>query len=105
MPSNTIRIRASVNGGVTDVKSLINHPMTTGLQKNKKTGKIIPAHFIEQVTAELDGKQVFVANWSIGISTNPFLSFKVEGGKAGQSLKLSWVDNKGESDSITTKLS
>ncbi|OBS10190.1 thiosulfate oxidation carrier complex protein SoxZ [Acidihalobacter prosperus] len=105
MPSNTIRIRAKISGGVTDVKSLISHPMTTGLQKDKKTGKVIPAHFIEQVTAELDGKQVFVANWSIGISTNPFLSFKVEGGKPGETLKLSWVDNKGESDSTTTKLS
>lgn len=105
MPSNTIRIRATASNGIADIKTLINHPMITGLQKNKKTGKIIPAHFIERVTAELDGKVVFVANWGIGISTNPFLSFKVKGGKSGQTLKLSWVDNKGESDSITTKLS
>jgi sulfur-oxidizing protein SoxZ len=104
MPSNTIRIRAQVKGGTTDVKSLIKHPMETGLRKNK-AGKPIPAHFIEQVTAELNGKQVMLANWSIGISKNPFLSFKVMGGKVGDTLKLSWVDNEGESDSIETKLS
>jgi sulfur-oxidizing protein SoxZ len=78
--------------------------METGLRKNK-AGKPIPAHFIEQVTAELNGKQVMLANWSIGISKNPFLSFKVMGGKVGDTLKLSWVDNEGESDSIETKLS
>lgn len=104
MPSNTIRIRAKASGDITDVKSLIKHPMETGLRKNK-AGKIIPAHFIEQVTAELNGKQVLLANWSIGISQNPYLSFKVKGGKAGDTLKLSWVDNKGESDSIETKVS
>ncbi|WP_455384006.1 thiosulfate oxidation carrier complex protein SoxZ [Acidihalobacter prosperus] len=104
MPSNTIRIRAQVKGGTTEVKSLIKHPMETGLRKNK-AGKVIPAHFIEQVTAELNGTQVMLANWSIGISKNPFLSFKVKGGKVGDALKLSWVDNKGESDSIETKLS
>lgn len=105
MPSNTIRIRAKITDGITDVKTLISHPMTTGLRKNKKTGKKIPAYFIKRVTAEIDGKQVFIADWGIGISTNPFLSFKVKGGKSGQSLKLSWVDNKGKSDSKTTKLS
>lgn len=104
MPSNTIRIRAQVSGGTTEVKSLIQHPMETGLRKNN-AGKTIPAHFIEQVTAELNGTQVMLANWSIGISKNPFLSFKVKGGKAGDTLKLSWADNKGESDSIETKLS
>ncbi len=104
MPSNTIRIRAQVNSGTTEVKSLIKHPMETGLRKDK-AGKTIPAHFIEQVTAELNGTQVMLANWSIGISKNPFLSFKVKGGKAGDTLKLSWTDNKGEADSIETKLS
>jgi sulfur-oxidizing protein SoxZ len=104
MPSNTIRIRAQVKGGTTQVKSLIKHPMETGLRKNK-AGKVIPPHFIEQVTAELNGTQVMLANWSIGISKNPFLSFRVKGGKVGDTLKLSWVDNKGESDSIETKLS
>ena len=34
MPSNTIRIRAQVSGGTTEVKSLIQHPMETGLRKN-----------------------------------------------------------------------
>lgn len=101
MPSNTIRIRAQINGGITDVKALIRHPMSIKIVN----GKTIPVKFIEQVTAEINGKRVWLANWSSGVSKNPFLSFKVKGGKPGDTLKLGWVDNKGESDSIETKLS
>jgi len=101
----SIKIRAKVDGGVTTVKALISHPMDTGLVKDKKTGKLIPAHFIQEVTCEHNGKNVLTALWGAAISKNPYLSFKFKGAKAGDSLKLSWVDNKGESDSTETKIS
>ena len=105
MPTNTIRARAQVEGEVTVVKMLIRHPMDTGLIKNKQTGKIIPAHFIQEVDCEHNGKRVLTAYWSIGVSKNPYLSFKFTGGKPGDSLKISWVDNKGEHDALVTKIS
>ena len=43
MANKKIRIRAKVNGDVTEVKSLMSHPMDTGLAKDKKTGEKIPA--------------------------------------------------------------
>ena len=101
----SIKIRAKVDGDVTTVKALISHPMDTGLVKDKKTGKLIPAHFIQEVTCEHNGKNVLTALWGAAISKNPYLSFKFKGAKAGDSLKLSWVDNKGESDSTETKIS
>lgn len=104
MPSNTIRIRAKDTGGVTTVKALISHPMSTGLRKNKKTGKKIPAHFIQQVKCDYKGTAVMTADWGIGISKNPYLSFQFTGAKPGDSLTLSWVDNEGESDSKTVKI-
>jgi sulfur-oxidizing protein SoxZ len=79
--------------------------MDTGLVKDKKTGKVIPAHFIQEVTCEHNGKNVLTALWGAAISKNPYLSFKFKGAKPGDSLKLSWVDNKGESDSTETKIS
>ncbi|MEJ2059168.1 MAG: thiosulfate oxidation carrier complex protein SoxZ [Gammaproteobacteria bacterium] len=100
---NTIKIRAKESGGVVTVKTLISHPMETGQRKDKKTGKLIPAHFIETVMAEANGKTVMTALWSQAISKNPYLSFKFKG-KKGESLKLSWQDNKGESDSIETTI-
>jgi sulfur-oxidizing protein SoxZ len=101
----SIKIRAKVDGDVTTVKALISHPMDTGLVKDKKTGKVIPAHFIQEVTCEHNGKNVLTALWGAAISKNPYLSFKFKGAKPGDSLKLSWVDNKGESDSTETKIS
>ena len=95
----SIKIRAKETGGVTTVKTLISHPMETGLRKDSKTGKKIPAHHVTEVTAEHNGKQVMSANWGGAISKNPYLSFKFKGASAGDTIKISWVDNKGEGDS------
>ncbi len=96
---STIRIRARVQGDVAEVRSLIRHPMETGLRKNKKTGNAIPAHFIKQVNCEHNGNKVMTANWSAAISTNPYLAFDIKGAKSGDTVKISWTDNEGKSDS------
>ena len=101
----SIKIRAKAEGGVTTVKALISHPMETGQSKNKKTGELIPAHFIQEVVCEHNGNTVMTALWGPAISKNPYLSFKFKGANAGDTLKLSWVDNKGESDSTETQIS
>ncbi len=101
----SIKIRAKLSGDVTTVKALIKHPMDTGLVKDKKTGKVIPAHFIQEVTCEHGGNKVMTALWGAAVSKNPYLSFKFAGAKAGDPIKLSWVDNKGESDSVEAKIS
>ena len=96
---SSIKMRAKSKDGVTTVKALISHSMETGLRKDKKTGKKIPAHFIQEVVCEHKGNTVLTANWSGAISKNPYLSFRFTGAAAGDTLKLSWVDNKGEKDS------
>jgi len=100
----SIKVRAKEKSGVTTVKCLISHPMETGLRKDKKTGKKIPAHFIQEVIAEHNGKNVLTALWGGGVSKNPYLSFKIKGGSKGDTVKISWTDNKGESDSIEAKV-
>ena len=101
--AKSIKIRAKEKGGVVTVKALMNHPMETGLRKDKKTGKLIPAHHIQEVTAKAGDASVMTAVWGGAISKNPYLSFKYKGAK-GDSLTLSWVDNKGNSDSMTAKV-
>ncbi len=96
----SIKIRAKAKGGITTVKTLMSHPMETGLRKDKKTGKKIPAHHITEVTGEHNGNIVMTANWGAAISKNPYLSFKFKGGASGDKIKISWVDNNGESDSM-----
>ena len=97
--ANSIKVRAKVKNGVATVKCLISHPMETGLRKDKKTGEKIPAKFIQEVSCEHGGASVLNALWGGAVSKNPFLSFKFSGAKSGDTIKISWVDNKGESDS------
>jgi sulfur-oxidizing protein SoxZ len=102
--ATSIKIRAKTKAGVTTVKALMTHPMETGLRKDKKTGKMIPAHFIQNVTAKHNGKEVLTAEWGGSVSKNPYLSFKFSGGAKGDEIEISWSDNKGGSDTGSVKI-
>jgi sulfur-oxidizing protein SoxZ len=91
-----MKVRASVKGGITTVKAIMYHPMESGSRKDKDTGKLVPAHFIKEVKAELNGVTIISAEWGTGVSANPYWSFEFEGGKAGDTVKISWTDNLGE---------
>jgi sulfur-oxidizing protein SoxZ len=101
--AKSIKLRAKAKDGIVTVKALMNHPMETGLRKDKKTGKLIPAHHIQEVMAKSGDTSVMTAVWGGAISKNPYLSFKYKGSK-GDQLTLSWVDNKGGADSIMAKV-
>lgn len=96
--ASQIKIRATLENGVTTVKTLMIHPMETGLFKDKKTGEPIPAHFIQEVKCEHNGNVVLDAECGIAISKNPYLAFNFSGGAVGDTIKISWVDNKGAGD-------
>ena len=91
-----MKIRASMAGDSAEVKCLMNHPMETGLRKDAKTGAVVPAHHITNVTATVNGAKVLDAQWGGGISKNPSLAFKVKGAKKGDKVVVNWVDNTGD---------
>jgi sulfur-oxidizing protein SoxZ len=101
--ASTIRVRATSGAETTEVQALIQHPMDSGFVKDAN-GAIIPPHFIQQLTFEYGGKPVFVADWGPAVSKDPYVKFSFKGGKKGDDLKISWVDNKGESDTTTAKI-
>ena len=101
--ASSIRVRANATGDITEVQALIQHPMDTGLVKDPK-GEVIPAHYIQQLTFECNGKDVFVADWGTAVSKDPYVKFSFKGGKKGDDLKISWVDNKGGADTATAKI-
>ncbi|HEY1132063.1 MAG TPA: thiosulfate oxidation carrier complex protein SoxZ [Roseateles sp.] len=90
-----MRIRAQAAGDKTTVRVLMSHEMETGLRKDA-AGKTIPAWFIQEVTAQLNGKPVLTAEWGPSVSKNPFLQFVVKGAKAGDKIAVTWRDNRGE---------
>lgn len=104
MPANTIKIKAQLADGVTTVRALISHAMETGQRKDAKTGQLVPAHFIQEVRAAHNGQAVLTAQWGPAVSKNPYLSFQFRGAQPGDTLTLSWVDNKGETDQTEVKI-
>jgi sulfur-oxidizing protein SoxZ len=93
--ADPMRIRAQAAGDKTTVRVLMSHEMETGLRKDS-AGKAIPAWFIQEVTAALNGKPVLSAQWGPSVSKNPFMQFSVKGAKAGDKIAVTWTDNKGD---------
>ena len=92
---NPMKIRAAVKDGVTEVKILMQHEMETGLRKDSE-GKLVPAWFITEVKAEHQGRTVLSAQFGQSISKNPYQLFRFKGGAEGEKIKVSWIDNKGD---------
>jgi len=93
--ADPMKIRATLQGDVADVRVLMAHPMETG-QRKDASGNVVPLHFIQTITAQLNGKPVFAADVSQAVSRNPVFAFKVKGAKSGDKITITWTDNKGD---------
>lgn len=93
--ADPMRIRAQAAGDKATVRVLMAHEMESG-QRKDTAGKTIPAWFINEVSASLNGKVVMTAEWGPSVSKNPFLEFVVKGAKAGDKIAITWTDNKGD---------
>ena len=90
-----MRIRATLQGDVADVRILMRHPMETGARKDS-SGNIVAQHFIQDVAVTHNGKTVLDAQWSQAISRDPFLGLRIKGARVGDKIGVTWVDNKGD---------
>ena len=98
---NPMKIRARSDADTVEVKVLMSHDMETGRRKNT-AGEVIPAHFIQTVTAIFQEREVLSAQWGPAVSANPFLVFKFTGAAKGGKVKLTWTDNTGDTRSDET---
>ncbi len=96
---SSIKIRMKQQDGNTQIRALIAHPMETGRNKDLKTGKFIPAHFIQELTVKHNDKVVVSANVGAGVSKDPYFAFMLKGGEVGDKVTISWRDNLGNQDS------
>lgn len=94
--ADPMRIRAQASGDKATVRVLMSHEMESG-QRKDASGALVPAWYIQEVTALHNGKPVLSAEWGWAVSKNPFLQFVIKGAKAGDKVSVSWKDNKGES--------
>lgn len=102
--SKSIKIRVTREGQWAEVKSLIVHPMETGLRKDLVTGAEVPRHHITRITYANNGRPVMVAHCSTAIAKNPYFNFGFADAQAGDRLTVEWIDNLGQVDSLETVL-
>ena len=98
MAAGPMKMRATLASGFTDVRVLMTHPMETG-QRKGSDGKLVPLHFIQNLTLKVNGRTVVEGQISQAISRNPVFSFRLKGGAKGDKIEVSWLDNNGETNS------
>ena len=93
--SDPMRIRAVMQGSDAVVRVLMSHEMESG-QRKDAAGAIIPAWYITDISAALNGKLVLSAQWGTAIAKNPFTQFTIKGAKSGDKISITWTDNRGD---------
>ncbi len=90
-------------GDIVKVDFIVIHPMDTGLKKNKKTGKVIPAKYIDNITFSFKGKPFTSMKVWETVSTNPYFSVNFKVPSKGK-ITVDYTDNTGEKHSKSKKL-
>jgi len=96
---SSIKIRSKRLEGKTQIRTLIAHPMENGRNRDENTGKLIPAHYIQELTIKLNDKVIISADLGGSISKDPYFAFRLNNAQAGDKITVSWLDNQQISDS------
>lgn len=92
--SDQIKIRAQIQGEITDLRILMQHPMETGQRKDEK-GQTLAMHFIQTFSVLHNGKLLIDGQLNTSVSKNPLFTFKARGIKAGDKISVNWTDSNG----------
>ena len=91
------------DGEIVKVSFMVMHPMATGMGKDKKTKKIIPAKYINSVKFVYNGKEITHMTVWESLSANPvFTTYMKISGKG--KLSVTYTDNTGEVNEKTKKI-
>lgn len=88
------RIRAKLKKGDTTVRVLLSHPMHTGRAKNN-ADELIAAEFIQDIRCWRNDIEILTIKCGTATAKNPYFSFQLVAGEAGDKISLRWVDNLG----------
>ena len=88
-----IRIPRSARAGeVIEIRTLIEHPMETGLRH--EAGRALPRDMLTRLMVRLNGETLFAADFQNGTATNPYHVFFVRLDKSGH-FEFIWSAAKG----------
>lgn len=96
---SSIKIRSKRLDNGVQIRTLIAHPMENGRNRDESTGRIIPAHFIQEITVEHNDHIIISGNLGGAIAKDPFFTFLLKEAESGDKITISWLDNLQLSDS------
>jgi sulfur-oxidizing protein SoxZ len=80
-------------GEVFEVRTLISHPMETGLRHDDSM-HVIPRHLINKFTCRYNDAVVFSVDMHESVAANPYLSFYLRATESGR-LQFIWEEDGG----------
>ena len=89
-------------GDVITIKTLISHPMETGLRKDKQ-GELIPRQIINKFVATFEGEEVISVDIDPAVSANPYFEFDMTVPGPG-TVRFEWTDDDGTVYDIEKKI-
>ncbi|MFL2556203.1 MAG: thiosulfate oxidation carrier complex protein SoxZ [Gammaproteobacteria bacterium] len=98
--ASTIRLKTKIRDDITTIRLIVRHPMETGFRVDDETSELVPEHYIKKISFEHNDKLIFSCDWSRAVSKNPYLSFMFKNSKVGDKIKITWLDNLGNTDSL-----
>ena len=84
---------AVTKGDVFEIKTLISHPMETGLRFDE-AGRPIPRRLINRISCRYGDRTVFSVELHEAMAANPYLSFHVRAAESGP-LQFIWEEDGG----------
>ena len=94
--------RKAAAGDTITIKTLISHPMETGLRKDKK-GELIPRKIINKFSATFEGEEVITVDIDPAVSANPYFQFDMTVPGPG-TIRFEWTDDDGTVYDIEKKI-
>jgi sulfur-oxidizing protein SoxZ len=104
MQQPRIRIpRSARPGEVIEIRTLIEHPMETGLRTDA-AGHAVQRGMLSRFAVRMDGEQVFAADLRNGTSANPYHVFYARIERTSD-FEFVWTDEAGRTARATARVS
>ena len=84
----------AASGEVFLVKTLLSHPMETGLRQDDQ-GNVIPRKIVNKFTCRHNGVVVFSVDLHEAVAANPFIEFYLRATESGR-LAFVWEEDGGD---------
>ena len=94
--------RSARAGEVVEIRTLMEHPMETGLRQ--EGGRSVPRDMLTRMAVRMNGETVLEAEFRNGTATNPFHVFFLRIERASE-MEFTWMDEAGRTARAVHRIS